>query len=302
MVISLCIATYKRPDRLGLLMEDIVNQQLLPNEVIVVDNDIEESAKPLIEEWLTRSLPFKIIYEVQPIKNIALTRNKTVSLASCEWLAFIDDDERAPSDWLQKLAAAAHTYKADGVLAPVIPQVPDDAQAWIKRGSFYDFPRLSTGTTVPLNRMRFGNVLLRGDTLRSEPGPFDPNYGLMTGEDADMLARLANKGAHIIWCDEAIVLEPVEAKRLSLNWLLQRAISGGQEFARKSFRGTYGEMSRIGRLLFALRSFIQLTISVSLMVASFPFGSHHSAKWLIRAAANFGKISAFCGWKYQEYA
>src|SRR6188508_2333225 len=39
MNVSVCIATYRRCERLSALLDDLVKQQVLPTEVIVVDND-----------------------------------------------------------------------------------------------------------------------------------------------------------------------------------------------------------------------------------------------------------------------
>ena len=193
-------------------------------------------------------------------------------------------------------------YDADGVLAPVEPQLPADAPRWIRRGRFYDFPHLRTGELVPLNRMRFGNVLLRGAALRAEPGPFDPRYGLSTGEDGDLLVRLARSGRRIIWCDEAIVWEPIETRRLSLRWLLMRALSGGQEFARQTVNGNYGPIGWIGRGIFFCRALLQLLLAAGLALLSWPGGRHRAARWLITASANLGKLSVFWGWRYRAYA
>ena len=98
--ISVCIATYRRLERLEALLSDLSRQQLLPSEVIVVDNDAEGTARAVVERCLAARPPFPIRYDIQPQKNIALTRNRTVELASREWLAFVDDDERAPDSWL----------------------------------------------------------------------------------------------------------------------------------------------------------------------------------------------------------
>jgi succinoglycan biosynthesis protein ExoM len=302
MKISVCIATYRRADRLAALLEDLVGQQTAPDEVIVVDNDAAESARPVIAQRLEAGAPFTLRYDVQPQRNIALTRNKTVALASGDWLAFIDDDERAPPTWLRQLIDFAVQQAADGVLAPVVPVVPEQAPAWIRKGKFYDFPRMASGTIVPLNRMRFGNVLLRGEPLRREPGPFDPKYGLMAGEDGDLLVRMAGNGAKIVWCDEAIVHEPVEQARLSLRWLLQRALGGGQEFARKTLAGRYGRVTPLGRAQLFARALTQLLLALGLAACSYPFGRHLAAHWLTRASANFGKLSVLWDWRYEEYA
>ncbi len=40
---------------------------------------------------------------------------------------------------------AAEQYGADGILGPVDPVVPSDAPDWIRRGRFYEFPRMADG-------------------------------------------------------------------------------------------------------------------------------------------------------------
>ena len=299
--ISVCVATYRRADRLALLFADLQAQSRLPDEVIVVDNDAGGSARETVERFRDTA-PFAVQYEIQPARNIALTRNRTVALASGEWLAFIDDDERAPAVWLQQLIDAAARFSADAVLGPVEPIVPDSAPRWIRRGEFYNFARLPSGAVVPLNRMRFGNVIVRAKPMRAEEGPFDVAYGLTTGEDADLLIRMVGHGAKVVWCDECIVWEPIEQARLSTRWLLQRALSGGQEFARKTVAGRYGAISFIGRAKLLLRSFVQLVTAGVLAFATLPLGKHRAVAWLVKAAANVGKISIFLGWRYQEYA
>lgn len=301
MSVSLCIATYRRPDRLGLLLYDLTRQSCLPDEVIVVDNDADASARVIVENRIALGTPFAIRYDIQPQKNISLTRNRTVELAQHEWVAFIDDDERAPELWLEQLVNAAKLFSAHGVLGPVIPVVPANAPLWIRRGQFYDFPRLPTGSIVPPNRLRFGNVLLHRSWLHRLEGPFDPAYGLTGGEDGDMLSRLAQQGARIVWCDEAIVHEPVEPVRLTLRWLLRRALSGGQDFARHTLNERYGNLSTWDRTRFFLRATVQAFAATIMTVVSWPWGRHRATYWLIKVAANLGKLSALSNWQYREY-
>jgi succinoglycan biosynthesis protein ExoM len=298
--ISVCIATFRRPDRLALLLDDLDRQALPPSEVIVIDNDHARSGLDVVYPRQSRCA-FTLRYAVVGEQNIAQARNRGIDLARGEWVAFVDDDERVTPDWLRLLASTVARYDADAVLGPVVPVVPPTAPGWIQRGRFYDWARLPTGSAVPPNRLRLGNALVRrallGGTAR-----FDPAFGLTGGEDGDLLSRLARDGARFVWCDEAVVQEPVEAERLSLRWLLRRALRGGQDFARHTLNGRYGEPTSGVRARLFARSSSQLCIALFLAVACLPLGRHHAVFWLTRASANLGKLSCFWGWHYREYA
>ncbi len=301
MKFSVCIATYRRAQRLAALLDDLVAQQRLPDEVVVVDNDAAGSALDVVQRRRAEGTPFPVHYAVQPVKNISITRNRSVALAAGDWLAFIDDDERAAVDWLKQLDETVRRFDTDGVIGPVEPVIPPDAPAWIRRGGFYRWARMPTGTVVPANKLRFGNLLLRGALLRDSPTPFDPAYGLTGGEDGDLLGRLVQHGARLVWCDEAVVLEPVEASRLSLRWLLLRALRGGQDHARHRLTGRYGPLTLAGRVSFFLRALLQAVAAALLALLSLPGGRHRAVQWLMKAAANLGKMSIFVGWHYREY-
>ncbi|WP_028080678.1 glycosyltransferase family 2 protein [Solimonas soli] len=300
--VSVCIATYRRPAKLALLLDDLAAQTRPPAQVVVVDNDAGQSARPAIDRARGRGLPYVLQYATQSEKNISLARNLSVRLARGDWLALIDDDERAGPQWLARLVDAAARYRADGVLGPVEPQLPAHAPGWILRGRFYEWARFRSGTPVPPNRLRLGNALLSATALRGLHGPFDPAYGLTGGEDGDLLSRLVRDGARIVWCDEATVQEPVDDARLSLRWLLRRALRGGQDFARHTLAGRYGPATPRRRLAFTVRAAAQLLAAGALTIVSVPFGRHRAARWLLAASANFGKLTQLLGLHYREYA
>lgn len=302
MDISVCISTYRRTDQLRTLLADLAQQTELPSEVVVVDNDAEGSAREVIDAALAENSSFPIRYSIQPQKNISLCRNDCIANASAEWLAFIDDDERAPLDWLAGLAATARHFNADGVLAPVIPVLPFDAPTWLQQGQFYSWPRMATGTVVPLNLLRLGNLLLNTDQLRRQPLHFDPAYGLTGGEDGELLSRLVLSGARLVWCDSAPVHEPVQRSRLSLRWLLLRSLRGGQDFARLVLTGHHGPVGGFQKIFLLTRSMTQLVGAVLLALLCLPLGLHRSAYWLTKVSANLGKLSTFLGFHYREYA
>ncbi len=231
---------------------------MLPTDVVVVDNDASGSARGIVDEFRGPGCPFVLTYAIQPERSIPLTRNMTVHLATGDWLAFVDDDERAPREWLRQLLDCALAHAADWRAGSVEPQVPASAPGWIRRGKFYSWPRIATGHAGAIEKPALRNLMLRGSSVRSLPGPFDPQFALSAGEDVDMLARLVNQGARIVWCDEAVVWEPVDPRRLSLRWLLLRGYSGGQAFGMIRIAGTLGKANLPTLAVLVVRWVIQL--------------------------------------------
>jgi len=92
--VSICIATYRRPEGLSRLLDSLERLKLPTGvrvEIIVVDNDYNASAASIV---LSRSSSLEPIhYCVEPRRNIALARNRALVEASGEWILFIDDDE-----------------------------------------------------------------------------------------------------------------------------------------------------------------------------------------------------------------
>ncbi len=300
--ISLCIATFRRPTKLGRLLEDLAGQSQQPTEVVVVDNDAAQTARAVLDRFRARGYPCRLVYAVEPQQNISLARNRCVALATGRWLAFVDDDERAPAEWLQRLAACAGTAAADGVLGPVIPVLPEGTAKWLGNGTLHDWPRMRTGTVVPANRLRFGNVLLSRSWLTVQPEPFDPALGLTGGEDGDLLGRLRQQGARLVWCDEAWVQEPVDPSRLRLRWLWLRAMRGGQDHARHLLRGRYGTKGPLGRAAYFMRALLQVLFAAAIALLVMGAMPHQGVRWLLRVSANLGKLSVLGGLHHREYA
>src|SRR5262245_27635996 len=92
---------------------DALNQADFSMEVVVVDNDVAESARPVVDSWNLRKRA-QISYLVEPVQNIALTRNRAIKRALGTWIAFIDDDEVATKQWLKAYWQIVRSLPGDG--------------------------------------------------------------------------------------------------------------------------------------------------------------------------------------------
>lgn len=299
MICSVCIATYKRPCLLRNLLNSLVAQIISEDvklEIIIVDNDPEESARPVYRQF-RNTRQFEFHYFTQPIKNISLTRNKAVKKATGEFILFIDDDEVASRMWVTTLLKTIRDFDADGVFGRVISNVHNKASRWIRNNYLFNRPCPATGSEATSTRT--GNCIVKASLLKEMPGPFDPEYGLTGGSDSHLFYSLKQKGARFINCYEAWVSEFVPPERTRLSWLLRRAFRKGNTYTRKIIDAT-GERKQITRLTASTKALCLATINLLLILVSLPSTIWHT-HWILKTAEQFGRFFAVFGYYYHEY-
>lgn len=225
--ISVCVCTFKRPQLLKRLLEELSSQETggsFTYSIVVVDNDREQSAEGIVSEFAAAS-PVPIMYCVESEQNIALARNKAIENTRGEFVAFIDDDEFPIKRWLLNLYEALNKYGVDGVLGPVKPHFDKEPPQWVIRGRFYDRPSYPTGFVIDWRKGRTGNVLLKRRILEAGEQLFRPEF--RTGEDQDFFRRMIEKGHVFIWCHEAMAYENVPPARWDRKFMLRRALLRG---------------------------------------------------------------------------
>ena len=127
MLVSVCICTYKR-ESLTKTLDSVVSQKLPEGytlEVVVVDNDIQESGRTACESFSESTTDAPLVrYFANGVRNLSEVRNSTMEHARGELLAFIDDDEWTSDDqWLSKMIATMDTVSYTHLTLPTICSV-----------------------------------------------------------------------------------------------------------------------------------------------------------------------------------
>ncbi len=280
--VSVCICTYKRTVLLTKLinkLQDQVTDCLFTYSILVVDNDHASTARHTVDE-IRRRTSIPISYYAEPEQNIALARNKAVTNATGEFIAFIDDDEVPSESWLVNLYKACHAFTSDGVLGPVVPYYEEDTPEWVVRGRFYERPSHRTGDVLHWTNTRTGNVMFKRDIFTTRENRFSREFG-SGGEDRDFFRRMIAKGMRFVWCAEAPVYEVVTAERCSRSFMLRRALLRGQlpHFKKSDF----------------LKSLLAVPIYTAFLPLLFLTAHHMFMKYLIKDCDHIGRILSFCG-------
>lgn len=287
--ITVCVCTYQRPQMLTRLLQALESQQsegLFTFSVVVVDNDQRQSARGVVEAAAGGKVPVR--YDVEPVKNIALARNRAVQNATGTHIAFLDDDERPIDTWLLHLYRTCLAHDADGVLGPVKPEFLGTPPAWIVKGRICERKTHATGTILRrYSDTRTGNVLFSRRVFDGEHSPFDPRFGRTGGEDVDFFRRMMQKGCTFVWCNEAEAYETVPPERLTRSYYLRRALLRGTV----AFRHPPFPMKVYG----VAKSLVAVAIYTPLLPIFLVAGSHVFMKYLIKYCDHLGKLMAAVG-------
>jgi glycosyltransferase involved in cell wall biosynthesis len=87
--ISICIPTYKQPERLAKLLQSIEKQTVAPFEVIVSDDSDDDSVKLLCDNF---ALPIKYFHNDLPLGSPE-NWNNAISKAEGEWIKLMHHDD-----------------------------------------------------------------------------------------------------------------------------------------------------------------------------------------------------------------
>lgn len=232
--ISVLIPTLRRPEGLERALRSVFDQEgaaELVQDIVVVDNSPEGSARRFVDR-LRRAAPAPLLYVHEPTPGVATARNAGLAACHAPYVAFLDDDEEAPPDWLARLFKTHLEFRADVTFGPVRAVLGKD-HPWAQEHLVRFFSRRgpeSSGLTETVYGC--GNSLMTRATALVAAAPFDVGHDEVGGEDDHLFARIRADGGVFAWAADAYVLEHVLEHRSNLAYALRRAFSYGQTPAR----------------------------------------------------------------------
>ena len=223
--VSVIIPTLRRPASLARALESVARQDVAC-QVVVVDNDPQGSAAPVIER-MAAPPNLDLSYVASPVVGVANARNAGVAASRGEFIAFLDDDEEAGPGWLAGLLQVQAETAADIVFGPVRGHPPEGLPHGAYLSTF--FSRVGPASSGPIDGYYgCGNSLLRRAALPRPAEPFAAERNHIGGEDDLLFSEMKRAGARFAWAAGAWVLEHPEPARLNLGYALRRAFAYGQ--------------------------------------------------------------------------
>jgi succinoglycan biosynthesis protein ExoM len=228
--VSVIIPTFRRAEGLGRALASVVAQTGVTAysvDIIVCDNSPEASARDQVIAFGLNS-PLTVTFVHEPNPGVANARNSAVAACFADFIAFLDDDEEAPRDWLKSLLATQSAFAADVVFGPVTARLNTPTAGRFDAYFNTFFSRRGAPEDERLAcYYGCGNSLIRRAVMPAHE-PFSVVQNNMGGEDDQLFNGLLKQGAIMAWAASAPVFEDVPTGRATLTYTLRRAFAYGQ--------------------------------------------------------------------------
>jgi GT2 family glycosyltransferase len=205
--LSVAISTRDRPEALERCLEALASGDVLPNEVIVVDQSSNQETRSVVDKCRRSTLPIRYITQ-EPL-GLAVSQNTALAHAACPVVAVIDDDCIADRRWLATMEQAfASPEQLGAVTGRVLPLPPEGERVYPVASRTSTVRRDFTGKTLPWPVGGGNNFAVRREWFSrvggcdERLGPGSPAQG---GVDMDLFYRLLRAGARIRYEPEALV-------------------------------------------------------------------------------------------------
>ena len=218
--VLLSCCTCKRPQMLNETLKSIFDLHLPKNiktEILIVDNDKDESAKDTVLNWQNKGIT--IYYTVEPERGIAFARNRVLTEAiklNASHILFFDDDEVLTPDCLINHIDLYNTNKDAYISSgPTVNKFMENFPKYITRHLVFK-QKYTKKTGQKKEDCACGNVFFPVSVAKDFNLRFSTEYKYMGGEDGDFFYRASSAGFNIIWNKEAVIEEMVTKEQISL--------------------------------------------------------------------------------------
>lgn len=193
--VSVVIPTYNRELTVARAIDSALQQTEAAAEVIVVDDGSTDQTRALISEKYP-----SVVYHFQPNAGVSAARNRGVSIAKNEWIAFLDSDD----EWLDKKLELQRKAWLESPLHRIV----HSDEIWIRNGVRVNKKNRYTKRggrifidCLPLCAISPSTAVIE-KSLLLELGGFDES--LPACEDYDLWLKICSRYS-VLYVDEALL-------------------------------------------------------------------------------------------------
>lgn len=186
--VDVIIPTIGRKNYLYDVLKDFSKQTLLPNKIIIVEQNPKAESESDLDYVTTEEWPFEIQHIFTHQAGACNARNLALDLTQSEWVFLADDDNRFEASLVSNIFSKIEQY-GNPVVTTAYPQKSEIK----KHQKVIQWPTFGAG-----------NSFVRRDVL--ENIRFNKGFEFGYGEDGDFGMQLRNKGHDVLYLPEPEIL------------------------------------------------------------------------------------------------
>lgn len=235
MKLTIIITTCNRISEANTCIKSVLNQKLLPDEIIIVDNSSKSNTllvKEMIKDFRTHT-EIKIFYYREKNKGSAYCRNLGIKKSHGEILGFLDDDCVVNNRWISTLIDVVRRNKTSIIVGKNIYGFRKNVLSFVQ---FYRAKRIFIDTMYIKKNIRFceyidtKNFVISKYIINKYNLLFDESSGFCkysSCEDLDLSIRARINKVRIIYCAKLIAFHKEPESAINL---LKREFTRGRAF------------------------------------------------------------------------
>ncbi len=196
--VSVCICTRNRPAELRRALDSVAASSLRPSQVIVSDDGDEDGTAALVAAH-----PLPILYTKGPRSGLGANRNHAISVATGDYLLFLDDDGTLGETFLEQVGCLLGGLDPEARARAIVTgaDIEDGRLVVPSDQGLLGFQSRPYEPGAPLHTVVI-NAALFPRRLFENVG-FDPNlkYGF---DEVDVTTRAVAMGFTIVPCFDAV--------------------------------------------------------------------------------------------------
>jgi succinoglycan biosynthesis protein ExoM len=188
--------------------------------IVVIENDAEPKFAETVHE-LADGSAIEVYYDTEPEQGIPIARNRSLEVAlkqNPDWIAFFDDDEFAPPNWIASYCEAIDDFDAEMFKGPVFLQYPENFPTWMNKRHRKAGKTGTKAQVITTSNSAISARIVSSDGMGLR---FDENMRYTGCSDVDFFNRAAKLGVKAANVSEAFVQEEMPAVRSTLRWQLR---------------------------------------------------------------------------------
>ena len=244
--LSLVIATYNRAEQLMVTLESVATQSHPHTawECIVVDNNSGDDTRSRVEAFAAAHPELQIRYHFEQNQGLSYARNRGISEAQGEIVAFIDDDETIVEEFIEayvELFASHNDAMSAG--GKIVAHYPTGRPGWMSKYTEQPIANpMDFGESVkPFPKGRIpggGNMAMRREVF-NKIGVFDTSLGrtgkrLIGGEESDLFERMAAQNMVCYYAPRAVMYHIIPREKLTDDYFCRLAYNTGLSQRRRA--------------------------------------------------------------------